>query len=162
MSPGAELDWKYLYLDPKGRIGRKDFWLGFVVLLAGNGVVYLLQPFGLLAALALNYCWVCLYAKRLHDLGKSGWLQAIPAAINIVCFIVAVFLGAMGIILTAMNGRPGAAAGALMGGVVASALTIILVLSFSALVSISFAIWLAAMQGKPEDNAYGDPRPDSW
>ena len=30
------MDWKTLFLDAKGRIGQKDFWIGFLILFVGG------------------------------------------------------------------------------------------------------------------------------
>ena len=33
---------------------------------------------GWFAFTLLAYGWICLYAKRLHDIGRSGWLTMAP------------------------------------------------------------------------------------
>lgn len=77
------MNWKYLYFDPEGRIGRKWFWLGsiiFVIAPMGAGIVDVLlgfdpNNFGLVSFivwLVTLYPYVVLLAKRWHDRGKSG------------------------------------------------------------------------------------------
>ncbi|MEM8986936.1 MAG: DUF805 domain-containing protein [Pseudomonadota bacterium] len=76
------MDWKFLFTDFEGRIGRKGFWTGFGVLL----ILYflctvLLQPAIALISVAILYPWFAIAVKRCHDRGKSGWwslLSLIP------------------------------------------------------------------------------------
>ena len=88
-----------LLFSPDGRIGRQEFQKGAVILLAVNFFLwptwYVSLGLGLLAAtlsLGLVYCWACLFIKRLHGAGKSGWLF-LP---YFLCFvIVSYMLGSM-------------------------------------------------------------------
>ena len=83
------MDLRRLYLDPKGRIGRKAFWLAVLPILAVDVAVYLLlvpngfddtvlEPWdraqALSALLSLLLLWplVAVTAKRLHDRNQSG------------------------------------------------------------------------------------------
>lgn len=82
---------KFLYLSPRGRITRREyayyyFWpvavlplvMGLLDILLGNAgkEPSLVVP----AILVLVFFWptVCMHAKRLHDIGKSGWMQLLP------------------------------------------------------------------------------------
>jgi uncharacterized membrane protein YhaH (DUF805 family) len=67
---------KELLFSAKGRIGRKDFWIASLGLAVAAIPFKLLGPFGALLSLAFLYPQVCLFAKRCHDIGKSGWLAA--------------------------------------------------------------------------------------
>jgi len=59
-----------------GRAGRSEFWwfvlFNFLVSMAASLIWYRL---GNLAGLALLLPSVAVGARRLHDIGKSGWLQ---------------------------------------------------------------------------------------
>jgi len=68
----------YKYADFDGRASRSEFWwfylftiLSWIIGAIINPVVELIFIFGLL----LPNIAVC--ARRLHDIGKSGWLQLI-------------------------------------------------------------------------------------
>jgi len=150
------LDWRELFFNSNGRIGRRDFWFGFLVLLVVSNLLHLVLFFGTLASLALTYCWVCLFSKRLHDLHRSGWIQVVPHVINIVCGIVGVWLGAIGVVFALVNGRTGAATGALMGGVLAWAGVLLVVFGIAAVNSILFIIWLGVTDGDVAPNQYGE------
>ncbi len=39
---------------------------------------------GWLAFMFLAYAWICLYAKRLHDMGRSGWLILCPILVSLL------------------------------------------------------------------------------
>lgn len=73
-----------LLLSPAGRIGRKDFWIGFLLFCAlsvlvnlilkrlgsGSTLAFLISlPFPFLV-LHMSYA---VYGKRLHDMGRSFW-----------------------------------------------------------------------------------------
>ncbi len=67
---------------PSGRIGRRDFWRGVVVLLGAMTVLQVASAFGPfpiaaianVLSLAVPFGYVCVYGKRLHDAGQSAWL----------------------------------------------------------------------------------------
>lgn len=72
-----------LLLNPQGRIQAGPFWQGVIILLVANWVIASVQVYlttspsvstliGLLGLL-LIYPAVCVYAKRFHDSGRSGW-----------------------------------------------------------------------------------------
>ena len=70
-----------LLFSPDGRISSSEFMKGAVILLALNFFLWLSwfagMGFGFFAAIVAIftiYCWACLFIKRFHDAGKSGWL----------------------------------------------------------------------------------------
>lgn len=79
------MDFVYLFTSFEGRIGRKSFWMGVLVLIGVGFVSGLLDAMlgtvnengwgviGIVAGLATIYPATALYAKRWHDRGKSGW-----------------------------------------------------------------------------------------
>ena len=64
--------------NPKGRIQANQFWQGVIVLVGLQIVLYLGLAYVslafFLAYLLLLYPYACVYAKRLHDSGKTGWI----------------------------------------------------------------------------------------
>ena len=89
------MDWRHLFLDFKGRISRKHFWIGSVPLIvahlalmwaifqvAGIPSDALLEPdprvagTSIAVSLALMYPSLAVCVKRLHDRGRPGWLIA--------------------------------------------------------------------------------------
>lgn len=74
-----------LLFNPQGRILKNRFWQGLVVLTTAGVIlrgmqVHLAPVFGMsgsllfgLIALVLVYVQICVYAKRFHDAGTTGW-----------------------------------------------------------------------------------------
>lgn len=72
------MDFRFLFLEPQGRLAPKPFARG-LVLLTGVNLIFAVvsttatKGFGPLQ-LALIFPFFCLFAKRLHDAGFSAWL----------------------------------------------------------------------------------------
>ena len=69
------------YIDFNGRVGRAVFWQ-YILIYVAVGIVFSVLRLRLLAdlfglALFLPTLGICV--RRLHDLGKSGWLVLLPA-----------------------------------------------------------------------------------
>ena len=147
------MDWKTLFLSANGRIGRQTFWIGVLILFVAGIVLNFIPIIGQLAALALTYCWVCIYSKRLHDFGKTGWLAAVPFALVLLFFIISMIsfggMAAMG----AFSGNDDMMAGAAMGGMGGMALFGGLI----GLIGLAFLLWVGLTPGDPAANQYGDP-----
>ena len=76
------------------RLSPREFAQGLIAILAVWAVFEILSLLpvvgpgisilGLLVSIALAYFWVCVYAKRFHDAGRSGWLTLAVAAIALL------------------------------------------------------------------------------
>ena len=152
------MDWKFLFLSSDGRISRQQFWIGALILI-GAGVIAGWIPLVNIAFFFVSlYAWVCLYSKRLHDFGKTGWLTAIPISLFLIAFVLVMMtmggLAAMGA-FEGMHGEdPNPAA--LMGAGVSAML-----LGLAALVSLAFLLWVGLTPGEPAANRYGEPPADT-
>jgi uncharacterized membrane protein YhaH (DUF805 family) len=77
------------YFDFNGRARRAEFWwfaLVFFILFVALGLIDSLFHIGLLAdllVLALLLPSLGLWARRMHDIGRSGWWMLVPI-MNIV------------------------------------------------------------------------------
>lgn len=85
VAPAARPDW----FSTRGRRGRLSFLLNFLFVNVAVGVITAMagSMSGLVASLVAVGCavvggWVniCLTTQRLHDTGRSGWVQAVPFA----------------------------------------------------------------------------------
>ena len=151
------MDWKTLFLSANGRIGRQSFWIGVAILFVAGMVLNFIPIIGQLAALALTYCWVCVYSKRLHDFGKTGWLAAVPFVLVLLFAILGMMsvggMAAMG----AFSGSEDAMAGAAMGGMGVMALASMLI----GLLALAFLLWVGLTPGDAGPNRYGEPPADT-
>ncbi len=149
------MDWKKLYLDANGRIGQKDFWIGWLILFV-VGIVLGMVTAGApvvsaIIGLVLIYPGVCLFSKRLHDFGKSGWLAAIPYGISGAVQVLA--------LLTAFGVMSGMASGnaAMAGGAMAGLMGFGLFALIALCVVLAFLLWVGLSKGDPGENQYGPP-----
>ena len=76
------------YFDFKGRTKTKDFWMFLVIFIILNAVLSIIDRvlasvlhFAILSPL-FQLAMLCpllgIGARRMHDIGKSGWFQIIP------------------------------------------------------------------------------------
>ena len=156
------MNWQFLFLSANGRIGQKDFWIGFLILLVAGFILNVIPVIGQIAGILLLYPWVCLYSKRLHDFGKTGWLAAVPFGVWAIALLLAVI--AMGGGGAAAGGAAGAGVGeaAAAGGMMAALAGMGLVLMLAFVVYIGFTLWVGLTKGDPATNKYGAPTPSMF
>jgi uncharacterized membrane protein YhaH (DUF805 family) len=85
-APGNSFD--FLYVNPTGRTSRGQFVAALLTLLA-VAAFYAFVVKGLTAhwcLLMLVFPAVILHARRLHDMGHSGWLVLLPAVLGVAAF----------------------------------------------------------------------------
>ena len=133
VAPAERPDW----FSTIGRRGRLSFLFNFLFVNIGVGIITAIAGGmgGVVPSLVGAGCsvvggWVniCLTAQRLHDLGRSGWLQAIPFGASI-----------LGVALLA-QGEP-----------LATALGTALLLAGC----LGFLLWLLLARGMAESNQFG-------
>jgi uncharacterized membrane protein YhaH (DUF805 family) len=136
------MDWKFLLFSPNGRIGRKSFWIGFAIATGASFVSEVIPVIGWLLGIVAFAASICVYGKRLHDLGRTAWLQAAPIVMTGILVGIGAFLGAT----NAGSNDPAA---------IDSSPYVIGMMALAILVWIGFTIWLGATPGQPERNEYG-------
>ena len=153
------MNWQVLFLSAEGRIRRKDFWIGALILVVVGCLSVLFHILAPLIWLALLYPWVCVFSKRLHDFGKSGFLILAPVAVGVVAFVLALVfggIGAIGALVTAANGGSEPSSWAVLFGALGVALVF---LSIAGLFKLVFILWVGLSPGAPGENRYG-PAPE--
>lgn len=73
-----------VFFSARGKLDRRTFWAGSLLLAALWGALQLLETAGQTLALLLVIPQVCLFSKRLHDLGKSGWFTGVPCGLALL------------------------------------------------------------------------------
>lgn len=151
----AGFDWQKLFLSFEGRTRRTHFWIGWLILLGVGVVAGWLPIIGGLISLALIWPNLAISVKRLHDMGQTGWLIAIPWASAIIFFIVGIVMVGMAAVASGMTSydfdNDPAAVLALIGpGMIAFTL--------SAIVPLIFLLWIGLVEGQKGDNRFG-PNP---
>ncbi len=146
---GASFDWRTLFLNASGRIGRKDYWIGIAALFVANVVLGWLPLIGFIVSLASIYGGVCVASKRLHDMGKTGWLAAVPYGVYAVALVFSAMAFIGGIVSTASYDNDfGVLTG--LGGAMG-------LWGLALLINFAFVVWLGVTEGDRADNAYGPP-----
>lgn len=147
------IDWSALFWSAEGRIRRSHFWAAWGIIFAANLLLGWIPLVGFLVGVALIWPNIAIQTKRLHDMGKTGWIQLVP----VVAWIVAIIIGVSAMGLTAIsnpdgfeNGDPAAMFAAMGPMFIAFALVM--------LGSLGYLIWIGATEGQPGRNKYG-PNP---
>lgn len=139
------MDMRWLYFSARGRLSAKAFrhtYLGLLVI----GVITSLAPLvGTLIGLVCTYATISITTKRLHDMGRSGWLQVAP----MLPWAAVVVWAA-----TQASGNPDLVDA--ISKMVQTNAVFLGALVLSTLVSLGFLVWLAFTPGSTEANAYGE------
>lgn len=146
-------DWQKLLFSFEGRTRRSHFWIGWLICLGIGVVAGWIPLIGFVISIGLIWPNLAITVKRLHDMGMSGWLAAIPFVANIVGFIMifvsvgaSVFMNA-----AALENEDPAAIMALLGPMFG-------IMGILFLVNFGFLLWVGLSEGKPGSNKYG-PNP---
>jgi len=112
------MNYQEFIIDPKdaqrilfgagGKLGPMEFAQGLVAIIAVSlafsllslipGLGVLISVLGLIVGLVLAFAWVCIFSKRFHDAGQSGWMTLAAIAVAVVLSIV------VGLVLTPIFG----------------------------------------------------------
>ena len=134
------MDWAVMFLSRDGRIARREFWFGFALVMIVSVIANLLPGWGKAVGFLALYAQVSLFAQRLHDMGRTAWLMAIPWGVVLLCTVGAVMTGVAG----------------------ASDATFTLALALTVLAIVvgwGFVIWVGTAKGTPGPNRFGEPLP---
>ena len=73
------MDISHVLLNPKGRIGSRDFLRGLILLTAAGTILQVLAIAASPGAVVLQYpmlwAYFCVLGKRLHDAGQTAWFN---------------------------------------------------------------------------------------
>jgi uncharacterized membrane protein YhaH (DUF805 family) len=148
------MNWGSLFFSAEGRVGQKDFWLAAAILFVFGVVAHAAIGIGTLLWLLSTYCWICLYSKRLHDIGRSGWVQIVPWVLGWFLIGAGLVMGLGGLVGLMFSGLPHFLGGMVVGGVAIGLGFVFL----SGLMHLLFLLWLGLTPGRTGPNRYG-PEP---
>lgn len=151
-------DFKTAMLKFDGRLSRQNFWIGFaivygasLVIVCGASLVLSIIPIvNMIAPFALIWPNLAITVKRLHDMGKSGWLAAIPIVSGTIAAIASII-----VLLVTILAVYGDETNTGVLGVIVPAMVLIGII---ALINIGFLIWIGATDSQRGPNQYG-PNP---
>ena len=141
------------FFSPYGRSDQKAFWMGVLILFVGGVLIHAVVVVGTLIWLLSSWCWICLYARRLHDAGRSGWLQLLPWAVGIALMAIGLPLGLAGGLGALFTGLPHFLAVGFLGGLV----WLVGLFLLSGLAHLFFVLWVGLLPSEPGPNRYGPP-----
>lgn len=154
-APGSGFDFQSAMLSFNGRLRRSHFWIGFLIIFGASLVLGWIPLLGGLISLALIWPNLAISVKRLHDMGKSGWLVAIPWAISTILVITGFVMMFASIAASGMDesyyeDNPMAALSIM--GPAFGAFTI------ATLVNLAFLLWIGITDSQKGENRFG-PNP---
>lgn len=146
----------HILFNPNGRIGPREFWVGVLILIAGNIVAGAIPVLGELLWLGLIWVGVAVYGKRLHDGGRTAWLHAIPWAVSSALGIIAVSVLGAGVIQLVVDGvQNGQPSPLSVGGMVAAGGVAMLMLTAGTAVWAVYTLWVGLLKGEAGANRHG-------
>jgi uncharacterized membrane protein YhaH (DUF805 family) len=87
INPG---DAQRILIGASGKLGPKEFAQGLVFIVAASlalmilSMIPVISLLALVAYLGLAFAWVCIFSKRFHDAGQSGWMTLAAIGVAIV------------------------------------------------------------------------------
>lgn len=139
---------------PNGRISQGQFWGGWAALVGANIVSGFIPFLGTLISIGLIYVGCCIYGKRLHDMGKTAWLHAIPWGVSIVCTFIAIGM-MIPAIMEAAEMEGSASDEEIFMMMFSSMGPTALIFVVSGLIWLGYTIWVGASASQPAENKYG-------
>lgn len=133
-----------------GRSGRAEFWIGIAMLFVVGIGLALANISG--ASAVTTFLWVILWARRLHDLGKSGWTILIPVGLMLLVSVAAFAFGGDELVEVMRYAQTSS------GEISEHGARLFLAFACAILViQGGFTIWLGSRAGEPGSNRFGPP-----
>ena len=135
-----------------GRSGRQEYWISVGLLIVAAFVLSALHMEA--ASAAITIMWVITWMRRLHDIGRPGWVALLPIALMFIAIMIGLTLG----------GQPFLAAIAALESMNTNiaisdriAYLIIGVGLVAVICQFGFTIWLGVKKGDQGSNRFGPP-----
>lgn len=131
-----------------GRSGRKEYWVSVILTVVLLLALTLLVPSRSSGGSAAVVVWLLVFARRLHDIGRSGWWGVLAMLASAAPLILALVLGGPGM-LGALAGQDEPSG--------AGELWLLVGLIGPLLIQFGFTLWLGLQKGDAGDNRFGPP-----
>lgn len=151
--PVGAINWGQLFFSFEGRTRRSHFWIAWLILLGVGVVLGWLPLLGMLLSILLIWPNLAITVKRLHDMGRSGWLVLIPWVLGLGALIAGFSIVGFSLILNQAAFE--AEDPAVIIGTMGPAMLLFLA---SIVVNLAFLLWIGLTDSQPGDNRYG-PNP---
>jgi uncharacterized membrane protein YhaH (DUF805 family) len=138
----------FAYLN--GRSSRGEYWIGIALLLFVGVGLALANISG--ASAATTFLWVMVWVRRLHDIGKSGWVILIPTGLMLAASVAAFALGGDELMKAVRYSQTNSGEIGERGAYLFLAFVGVVLL-----IQGGFTIWLGAKAGEPGNNRFGAP-----
>ena len=150
---GGGYDIKSAFFSFKGRLRRQHFWISWAILMVLGIISSFIPKISFILGLILLIPHLAIGFKRFHDMGKPGWLVAIPWAL---------WYGAMGMMVAAFGlsviTDPNAMQTMDPEILIATGGASFGLMFLAMLVSLGFWLWLGIGDSQRGDNKFG-PNP---
>lgn len=146
------MDFTNMLFSPNGRIGQKEYWVGIMIIILGNILAGMIPILGTILWLGLIYVGVCVYGKRLHDIGKTAWIHALVWGVSIALTVLAFAFAGGSLLAAGLNNNEVDAA-----AVLAASGSLLLFTGLGSLIWLGYTIWLGVIEGEAGPNRYGQP-----
>jgi uncharacterized membrane protein YhaH (DUF805 family) len=135
-----------------GRSGRQEYWISVGLLILAAFVLSALHMEA--ASAAITIMWVITWLRRLHDIGRPGWIAILPILVMIAAIMIGVAIGGQAFLqaiaaVESMNVR------AVIPDKIAY--LIIGVGAVAVICQFGFTIWLGVKKGDAGQNRFGPP-----
>lgn len=155
-------DWKSRLFSLSGRMERAYFWKATLIMTSIHaiawGVAILFPQVRQVIPITFLAClwpYLAITTKRLHDIGRTGWLVAIPLGLIVLVLKVALFIAVLGGLygILAISIDTGPSTQAFQGVAMVAIGAVLLIL----LVHLAFVILIGCRKGQPHNNRFGAP-----
>ncbi|WP_029415781.1 DUF805 domain-containing protein [Brevundimonas bacteroides] len=150
--PVETFNFQHVLFSFNGRIRRQHFWIGWLICLGAGVVLGWIPLLGTLLSIALIWPNLAISVKRLHDMGHTGWLVAIPWIAGIAGVVAAgMSVGFAALTSGYIDNEDPAAVLAVIGPMFG-------ILAIVALIQLGFLLWIGISEGQRGANRFG-PNP---
>jgi uncharacterized membrane protein YhaH (DUF805 family) len=144
------MEWANLLLSLQGRIRRRDFWVGFSIVMAASLAANAVPLVGPVLSVLVIWPQLAVHAKRLHDMGHSAWWQLAPFAVSMVAGMYAMQHGGEALLQAIASNDQTAFTDALQaGGAGVGAI------AAAAVLGLGFELWVGLSPGSSGENKFG-------